>query len=90
MLAAINNTIAYWNQNCCSLCWLIGLIFVLITFLSFAVDIPYIVLRPKEPKYFVDDINIKGIINITLLSFKVAISLEFDVFVRTNNPNDEI
>ncbi|KAI4308296.1 hypothetical protein L6164_031385 [Bauhinia variegata] len=74
---------------CCCLCWLLGLIFVLIVLLGIAAGVLYLVFRPEAPDYTVNRIAVKGI-NITSASLSAAISPEFDVAVRANNPNDKI
>ncbi|KAJ1381546.1 Late embryogenesis abundant protein [Sesbania bispinosa] len=74
---------------CCCFCWLIGLIFVLLVLLGIAAGILYLVFRPKAPNYSIDGIAIKGI-NVTSPSSTAAISPEFDVTVRADNPNKKI
>ncbi|XP_061352030.1 NDR1/HIN1-like protein 13 [Gastrolobium bilobum] len=77
------------SRCCCCFCWLIGLIFILIVLLGIAAGVLYLVFRPKAPNYTIDSIAIRGI-NVTSLSSTAAISPEFDVTVRADNPNKKI
>lgn len=76
---------------CCRFfCWLIGLFFILVVLLGIAAGVLYLVFRPKAPDYTVDRISVKGM-NLTSLSASAAaISPEFDVAVRADNPNKKI
>ncbi|BAT80927.1 hypothetical protein LR48_Vigan07g041700 [Vigna angularis] len=78
------------RSRCCSCCcWLIGILSILIVLLGIAAGIFYLVFRPKAPKYTIEDIAIRGI-NVTSPSSDVAISPEFNVTVKADNPNDKI
>ncbi|KAK7300323.1 hypothetical protein RJT34_11166 [Clitoria ternatea] len=76
------------NRCCCCFCWLIGLIFILVVLLGIAAGVFYLIFRPEAPNYTIDRIAIGGI-NITSPS-AAAISPEFNVTVRADNPNDKI
>lgn len=74
---------------CCCFSWLIGIIFVLVVLIGIAAGVLYLVFRPEAPNYSIDSIAIRGI-NITSPSSTAAMSPEFDVTVRADNPNDKI
>ncbi|PNX77778.1 protein NDR1-like [Trifolium pratense] len=77
------------NRRCCCFCWFIGIIFILIVLLGITAGIFYLVFRPKAPNYSIENINIRGI-NLTSPSSTAAISPEFDVTVKSDNPNNKI
>ncbi|KAK9281620.1 hypothetical protein L1049_004523 [Liquidambar formosana] len=60
------------SPYCCCLCWLLDFIALLVVLTAIAVGIFYLVVRPKSPKYSVDNVSITGF-NISSSS---AISLE--------------
>lgn len=76
------------RSSCCCrcLCWTLGLIALLVVLLAATVGVLYLVFRPKTPRYSIDDIAIRGF----NLPSPSAISPEFDVTVRAQNPNDKI
>ncbi|KAI4305836.1 hypothetical protein L6164_029178 [Bauhinia variegata] len=74
---------------CCCLCWLLGFIVILIVLLGITAGVLYLVFRPEAPDYTVNRIAVKGM-NLTSALSSGAISPEFDVAVRANNPNDKI
>ncbi|XP_022988187.1 NDR1/HIN1-like protein 13 [Cucurbita maxima] len=77
------------RSRCCfCLCWLLGILAVLIVLLGIAVAIFYLVVRPKSPNYSIDAIAIRGL-NSTASSSS-RISPVFDVAVRADNPNKKI
>lgn len=57
--------------------------------LGIAAGIFYLVFRPEAPKYSIENIAVRGI-NVTSPSFDAAISPEFNVTVKADNPNDKI
>ncbi|KAK4275869.1 hypothetical protein QN277_018883 [Acacia crassicarpa] len=75
---------------CCCLCWLIGFISILIVLLGITTGILYLVFRPKAPNYTIDSIAVKGVNLTSVAAASSAISPEFDVAVRANNPNKKI
>jgi hypothetical protein len=77
------------NRRCCCFCWFIGILFILIVLLGITAGIFYLVFRPKAPNYSIENINIRGI-NLTSPSSTAAISPEFDVTVKSDNPNNKI
>ncbi|KAF7815477.1 NDR1/HIN1-like protein 13 [Senna tora] len=74
---------------CCCLCWLIGLLFILVVLLGIAAGVLYLVFRPEAPDYTINSISVKGM-NLTAAAASLTVSPEFDVAVRANNPNDKI
>ncbi|OVA03887.1 Late embryogenesis abundant protein [Macleaya cordata] len=76
------------NPCCCCLCWILGIIVLLILLTAVAAGVFYLVFRPKEPNYSVENVSIKGI-NLTSSS-DLTLSPEFDVTVRAENPNKKI
>lgn len=77
------------NRCCCCFCWFIGLIFILIVLLGITAGVLYLVYRPEAPKYSIENIAVGGF-NLTSPSATAAISPEFNVTVKANNPNDKI
>ncbi|RDX77835.1 NDR1/HIN1-like protein 13, partial [Mucuna pruriens] len=77
------------SRCCCCFCWLIGLFFILVVLLGIAAGVLYLVFRPEAPKYTIENIAISGI-NFTSPSSVAAISPEFNVTVKADNPNDKI
>ncbi|KAK9280073.1 hypothetical protein L1049_013758 [Liquidambar formosana] len=71
---------------CCCLCWLLSFIALLVVLIAISAGIFYLVVRPKSPKYSVDNVSITGF----NISSSLAISPEFDVTVRAENPNKKI
>ncbi|CAH9072541.1 unnamed protein product [Cuscuta europaea] len=67
---------------CVTLCFFVALLFAL----AIAAGVFYLVFRPESPNYTVSSVAIKGL-NATSES---PISPEFDVTVRSENPNDKI
>ncbi|XP_054819521.1 NDR1/HIN1-like protein 13 [Prosopis cineraria] len=78
------------SSCCCCLCWLIGLIFILIVLLGIAAGVMYLVFRPKAPDYTINSISVKGVNLTSVAAASSAISPEFDVAVRADNPNKKI
>ncbi|CAJ1971181.1 unnamed protein product [Sphenostylis stenocarpa] len=76
------------SRCCCCCCWLIGIIFIFVVLLGIAAGIFYLVFRPEAPKYSIENIAVRGI-NLTSSS-AAAISPEFNVTVKADNPNDKI
>nr|GMD73656.1 protein YLS9-like [Ipomoea batatas] len=76
------------RRGCCCrcLCYTLCLLVVLIVAVAVAAGVFYLVFRPESPNYTVSDVAIKGL-NLTSRS---AVSPEFDVIVRAENPNDKI
>ncbi|XP_057480058.1 NDR1/HIN1-like protein 13 [Actinidia eriantha] len=76
------------RRSCCRrcLCWSLGLLAALILLLAVSAGVLYLVFRPESPKYSVDDVSIRGF-NLTSPS---AVSPEFNVTIRAQNPNDKI
>ncbi|OVA12161.1 Late embryogenesis abundant protein [Macleaya cordata] len=72
------------NRCCRCLFWILSLISLLILLSAIAAGIFYFVVRPKSLKYSVDKISIKG------FNSGLTISPEFDVTIRTQNPNKKI
>lgn len=75
------------NPCCVCLCWILGLFTLLIVLTAIAAGILYLVFRPESPNYSVENLSINGL---NLSSSSQAISPEFDVTVRAENPNDKI
>eukprot|EP01018_Ginkgo_biloba_P033906 Gb_08846 [translate_table: standard] len=76
------------NPCCACLCWLFGLIFLLIALLVIAGGVLFLVFQPRIPKYYVDQIQIEhfnfgGSDNLGLDS-------QFDITIRARNPNRKI
>ncbi|KAG7022047.1 NDR1/HIN1-like protein 13, partial [Cucurbita argyrosperma subsp. argyrosperma] len=76
------------SRCCCCLCWLLALIVILVVLLGIAAAVFYFVVHPKSPNYSIDSIAIRGL-NLTASSTS-AISPNFDVAVRADNPNKKI
>ncbi|XP_058196255.1 NDR1/HIN1-like protein 13 [Rhododendron vialii] len=76
------------RRSCCRCfcCWTLGVLALVVFLLAAAAGILYLVFRPEAPKYSIEEIAISGF-NLTSPS---AISPEFDVTVRAENPNDKI
>lgn len=76
------------RSSCCCrvFCWTLGVLALVVFLLAAAAGILYLVFRPEAPKYSIEEIAISGF-NLTSPS---AISPEFDVTVRAQNPNDKI
>ncbi|KAG5109544.1 hypothetical protein JHK82_038767 [Glycine max] len=77
------------SRCCCCFCWLIGILFILVVLLAIAAGVLYLVFRPEAPKYSIENITVRGI-NLTSPSSVAAISPEFNVTVKADNPNDKI
>ncbi|TKY57074.1 YLS9 protein [Spatholobus suberectus] len=77
------------SRCCCCCCWLIGIIFIFVVLLAISAGVLYLVFRPEAPKYSIENIAIRGI-NVTSPSSAAAISPEFNVTVKADNPNDKI
>ncbi|XP_057441514.1 NDR1/HIN1-like protein 13 [Lotus japonicus] len=75
---------------CCCFCWLLGLIFILAVLIGIAAGILYLVYRPEAPSYSIERIAIKGVNISSPSSTAAAMSPEFDVTVKADNPNDKI
>ncbi|KAL2316939.1 hypothetical protein Fmac_030815 [Flemingia macrophylla] len=76
------------NRCCRCLCWLVGLVAVFVVLLGIAAGVFYLVFRPEAPNYTIENIAIRGI-NLTSAS-SAAISPEFNVTVKADNPNNKI
>ncbi|GFS37846.1 late embryogenesis abundant (LEA) hydroxyproline-rich glycoprotein family [Actinidia rufa] len=76
------------RRRCCRrcLCWSLSLLASLLLLLAVAAGVLYLVFRPESPKYSIDDVSIHGF-NLTSPS---AVSPEFNVTIRAQNPNDKI
>lgn len=72
--------------SCCCRCflWSISLLLLLLLSLAIAAGVLYFVFTPKLPSYSIEKLNIKDFSNVT------ALSPEFDVTVRAENPNKKI
>ncbi|KAK7385866.1 hypothetical protein VNO78_31792 [Psophocarpus tetragonolobus] len=78
------------RSRCCCCCyWLVGILLTLIVLLALAAGVLYLVFRPKAPIYSIESIAIRGI-NVTSRSSAAAISPEFNVTVKADNPNGKI
>ncbi|XP_026441306.1 NDR1/HIN1-like protein 13 [Papaver somniferum] len=78
---------------CCGLFWIIGILLFLGFLAVIASGIFYIVLRPKALQYSVESFSIKGLDgNLTLPSSSSSLKLspEFNVTVKSKNPNGQI
>ncbi|KAJ6765676.1 LATE EMBRYOGENESIS ABUNDANT (LEA) HYDROXYPROLINE-RICH GLYCOPROTEIN FAMILY [Salix purpurea] len=71
---------------CCCLCWLLALLTAFVFLIGVAAAVFYFVFRPESPDYSVERLSISGF-NLTSSRW---VSPEFDVTVRSNNPNDKI
>lgn len=75
-------------RSCCCrcICYTFSLIIILIIALGITAAVLYLVFRPEAPKYTISDVAIKNF-NLTSSS---PVSLEFDITVRAENPNNKI
>ncbi|CDP19130.1 unnamed protein product [Coffea canephora] len=76
------------RRSCCRLCvcYTVFVLFLVIVAAAISAGVLYLVYRPKAPKYAVLDVAIRGL-NSTSTS---AMSPEFDVSIRAENPNKKI
>ncbi|MCL7050595.1 hypothetical protein MKW94_023846 [Papaver nudicaule] len=77
---------------CCGLFWILCIITLLGILAAIAAGIFYIVVRPKSLEYSVENFSIKGL-NSNLTSSKspgLKLSPEFDITVKSQNPNGKI
>lgn len=74
--------------SCCCrvLLWLAGVTLALVLALGITAGVLYLVLRPKVPSYTVEGVSVRGF----NLSSPQALSPEFDVAVKAENPNGRI
>ncbi|XP_040993213.1 NDR1/HIN1-like protein 13 [Juglans microcarpa x Juglans regia] len=82
------------RRPCClCLCWSFALLAIFLVLSAVAAGIFYLVVKPESPNYSVKAIIIRGL-NLTTTTTSSSsvqmVSPEFDITVRSDNPNDKI
>ncbi|KAI3930173.1 hypothetical protein MKW92_045005 [Papaver armeniacum] len=80
------------NPCCCCFCWILSIIALLILLTVIAAVAFYFIYKPKPPNYSVENMSIKGFNfqGVSSSQSDLTFSPEFDVTVRTQNPNSRI
>ncbi|KAL5977550.1 hypothetical protein ACLOJK_024933 [Asimina triloba] len=80
------------SRSCCRcISWTLGLLVLLVILVGIAAGVLYLVFRPKNPSYSIEDLSIKGL-NLSRSSNQSSLMLspEFNVTVSAENPNGKI
>ncbi|KAK9664097.1 hypothetical protein RND81_14G019400 [Saponaria officinalis] len=76
------------KRSCCRccICSVISTLFILIILLGVTIGVLYLVYNPKVPSYAINSVHVKGV-NLTVRN---KVTPDFNVTVKTNNPNGKI
>ncbi|XP_061348163.1 NDR1/HIN1-like protein 6 [Gastrolobium bilobum] len=76
------------RRSCCCrfLCWMVSILLILIVAIGITIGILFLVLRPKIPKYSVDELSVSQFD----ISQNNSLSVTFNLTIIARNPNKKI